>query len=54
MKKREFQELKNKEVKELKSLIAKRKKEEKLKPSRNLRREIARILTLVREKEILK
>lgn len=54
MRRKEFQELRNKETKDLKSLVFKMKKEEKSKPSRNLRREIARILTLIREKEIMK
>lgn len=66
MKRKDFTDLKAKEIKELKKLISEKKliadktkaaisggKEKNLKAFKNLRREIAKILTLIREKEIL-
>ncbi len=66
MKKKEFQEIRNKKIAELEKLVSKRKQEviglqakvkagqeKNLKKAKNLRREIAQILTLIREKEIL-
>lgn len=67
MKKREFTELKSKEVVELlKSVKAKKAElaklnpkiksgeEKNLKKAANIRRDVAQILTLIREKEIIK
>lgn len=66
MKKKEFNELKTKSIKDLKKLAADKKmeaekakmkilggREKNLKLKRNLASEIAKILTLVREKEIV-
>jgi ribosomal protein L29 len=66
MKKKEKEALKSKEASEAKKLLSERKlelekavaemyggKEKNLKKARNLRREIAQILTIIREKEIL-
>ena len=66
MKKKDFIELKNKDLKDLKKIVSEKKiagqkakmavsggKEKNLKLVANLRREIAKILTLIREKEIL-
>lgn len=66
MKRKDFQDLKNKDIKDLRKMVfakkaeaAKKKmeilgsKEKNLKSFRNERRDIARILTLIREKEII-
>jgi ribosomal protein L29 len=66
MKTKEFKDLKTKSVKELKKMVSEKKtaimkskmqvfsgKEKNLKLSKNLRDEIAKILTLVKEKEIM-
>lgn len=66
MKRKEFNELRNKKIEDLTKLAATKKleaekvamkimsgKEKNLKLERNLRTEIAKILTLVREKEII-
>jgi ribosomal protein L29 len=66
MKTKEFKDLKNKDVKSLIKLLREKKselakkqmdigsgKEKNLKAGMNIRRDIAKILTLVREKEIL-
>ena len=66
MKRKDFKELKGKTIKELVKLASDKKaeavknkmkvlggKEKNLKVYRNFRREIAKILTLIREKEIL-
>lgn len=66
MKKKEFNDLREKSVKDLKKIVVEKKLEEKkvrmnmyggkeknLKVGRILRTEIAKILTLVREKEII-
>lgn len=66
MKKKEFNELKSKTAKDLKKIVFTKKleaeksrmntlagKEKNLKVGKNLRREIAKILTLIREKEIV-
>lgn len=66
MKRKEFNELRNKKTEDLKNLVVAKKveaekvamkimagKEKNLKLERNLRTEIAKILTLVREKEII-
>ncbi len=65
MKKKEFTELRGKDIKALRKLVFEKKteavktkigmsggKEKNLKAFRNLRREIAQILTLIKEKEI--
>lgn len=49
MKKKDLIDLRTKEIKDLKKLVA----EKKLVPSKNSRREIAQILTIVNEKLIL-
>lgn len=67
MKKKELQEIRNKKMAELEKLVSKKRQEvavlqakvkagqeKNLKKAKNLRREIAQILTLIREKEILK
>ena len=59
MKRKDFIDLKSKTAQELRKLASEKKmeilggKEKNLKAYRNYRREIAEILTLVREKEIL-
>jgi len=66
MKRKEFNDLRGKEIKDLKKLVADKKleaekakmkifagKEKNLKVKKNLSQEIAKILTLVREKEII-
>ncbi|MBU0572551.1 50S ribosomal protein L29 [Patescibacteria group bacterium] len=66
MKKKDLQELRNKKVVELDKIVAKKKQEtimadakmktgqeKKIKKVKNLRREIAQVLTIIREKEIL-
>ncbi len=66
MKTKEFKDLRNKSIKDLLKLVSDKKleslkkgmaisggKEKNLKLVANLRREIAKILTLIREKEIL-
>jgi ribosomal protein L29 len=66
MKKKELNELRNKNIKELKKIAVEKRlecrklmvkvtagKEKNQKVGKNLSREIARILTLVREKEII-
>ena len=66
MKKKEFKELRTKSIKDLKKMAFAKKleaervkinrlagKEKNLKLGKNLRQEIAKILTLIREKEIL-
>ncbi len=66
MKKKDFTELKSKTLKDLRKLVSERKleatkkkmeigagKEKNLKSFKNLRQEIARIYTIVREKEIV-
>jgi len=66
MKIKEFNELRSKNIKELKKIALEKKleaerakmkifsgKEKNLKVKRNLSREVAKILTLVREKEII-
>lgn len=66
MKKKDLGELRNKELKDLKKLSLekakevgkvdleiKTQKEKNLKKARNLRKELAQLLTIVREKEIL-
>lgn len=66
MRKKELNELKSKNIKELEKIVFSKKlesekakinalggKEKNLKVGRNLRREIAKILTLIREKEII-
>ena len=66
MKTKEFKDLKTKDTKALKKLLGEKKiaivkgeaemyagREKNLKVVRNLRREVAKILTLVKEKEIL-
>jgi ribosomal protein L29 len=66
MKRKDFNEMKSKTIKELMKLVSEKKleaakkkmeaasgKEKNFKSFRNLRREIAKILTLIREKEIL-
>jgi len=67
VKKKEFNELKGKEIEDLKKTVKTKKaelaklgpkviagEEKNLKKAANLRREVAQILTLIREKEILK
>ncbi len=66
MKKKDFQELKNREISKLVEIVAEKRKElarisvkitageeKNLKKAKDLRRELARILTLIREKEIV-
>ncbi len=66
MKRKEFNELKNKKIEDLNKMVVSKKleaekaamkivggKEKNIKLERNLRAEIAKILTLVREKEII-
>ena len=66
MKKKDLQELRNKKVVELDKIVAKKRQEsvmadakmktgqeKKIKKVKNLRREIAQVLTIIREKEIL-
>ena len=66
MKRKEFNEIKNKEIKDLKKLSSEKKleakkvrmnmtagKEKNLKIFRNVRRDIAQIMTVIREKEIV-
>lgn len=66
MKKKELQELRIKKMAELRKLLSKRKKEadvtygkmkagqeKNLKKAKNLKRDIAQILTLIREKQFL-
>lgn len=66
MKRKEFNELKNKKIEDLNKMVVSKKleaekaamkivggKEKNIKLERNLRTEIAKILTLVREKEII-
>lgn len=66
MKNKDLQELRNKKVVELDKIVAKKKQEtimadakmktgqeKKIKKVKNLRREIAQVLTIIREKEIL-
>ena len=66
MKTKEFKDLKNKDAKALIKLLAEKKvaiskgeaemyagREKNLKVVRNLRREVAKILTLIKEKEIM-
>lgn len=67
MKKKDYREFKTKEMAELRKALAGKRtdlaqtvpslgsgKEKNLKKAKNLRREIAQILTLIREKEIVK
>ena len=66
MKKKDFQDLRNKKVVELEKIVTEKKQEsvladekmktgqeKKIKKVKNLRREIAQILTIIREKQIL-
>jgi ribosomal protein L29 len=66
MKKKDLQELRNKKIIELDKIVAKKKKEsimadvkmrtgqeKKLKKVKNIKREIAQILTIIREKQII-
>ena len=66
MKKKEFNQLREKDAKDLKKIVVEKKlefektkmkilggKEKNLKMGRNFAREIAKILTLIREKEII-
>lgn len=66
MKKKEFKDLKNKEIKDLIKMLKDKKEslskivldiksgtEKNLKKGNNLRKEIAKILTLIKEKEIV-
>ena len=66
MKKRDLQEIRSKKVAELDKIVAKKRQEsvladakmktgqeKKIKKVKNLRREIAQILTIIREKQIL-
>ena len=67
MKKKDLQAARNKKVSELKNLVSKKKQEvevlqakvkagqeKNLKKAKNIRIEIAQLLTLIREKEIIK
>lgn len=54
MKKKDKELTRAKTIKELNTLVAQKKKELILKKDRNLRREMAQILTIIREKEIAK
>lgn len=54
MKKKDKELTRAKTIKELNALVAQKKKELILKKDRNLRREVAQILTIIREKEIAK
>jgi ribosomal protein L29 len=67
MKKKDLQTARNKKVSELKKLVLKKRQEvevlqakvkagqeKNLKKAKNLRKEIAQLLTLIREKEIIK
>lgn len=67
MKKKEYNELKSKEISDLLKMVKAKKvelaklgpkivagEEKNLKKAANLRREVAQILTLIREKEIMK
>ena len=49
MKKKDLQDHRTKEIKDLRKLVV----EKKLKLSKKVRREIAQILTIIREKEIM-
>lgn len=66
MKKKDLQDLRNKKVVELEKIVAEKRQknvlatakmktgqEKKIKKAKNLRREIAQILTIIREKQIL-
>jgi ribosomal protein L29 len=66
MKKKDLQDLRNKKIVELDKIVAKKKQEsimadakmrtgqeKKIKKVKNLKREIAQILTIIREKQIL-
>lgn len=53
MKKKELKDLKSKDMAGLEKILAEKRKESLTKSNKNLRREIAQILTVVREKEII-